>query len=92
MVSLLACKHYKYSDKYTVITQGDNMPWNGWLKAYKGNILIYNSYITGLFSSYLYHLKNSPECRKEVGVSLSDILEFIDEMEREWEHITRRDC
>jgi len=91
-MSLVACEHFKFFNKYTIIVQADYRPWNAWVKVFQGNRLIYKSYITGLFSSYLYHLKNSPECRKEIGVSLADVIEWIGEMEREWEAVVKSDC
>jgi len=91
-MSLVACEHFKYGKKETIIVQGDYRPWNAWVKVFQGNRLIYKSYETGLFEQYLLHLEKSRKCREEVGVSLSFIYEKLREIKREWEAVVKSDC
>jgi DNA-binding transcriptional MerR regulator len=65
--------------------------WNAWIEVYENDKLIFRTHETGLFDRYLRHLLNQEECRKEVGISISEIKKMLEEIEKEWKAVTS-DC
>jgi len=84
-MGLRACKHYRkrFGDE-TYIVQSYGLPWNAWVEVYEGDRLVYSTHVTGLFSEYLQHLLENPECREEVGISEKAVKELLREIEETW--------
>jgi hypothetical protein len=48
-----------------------------------------STFRTGGFIDYLQHLRDNPECRGEVGITLEEVSRLLKEIEDEWKEATR---
>lgn len=80
-----ACEHYKKFGLPTDICMSEN-PWNAWVKVYDfSGELCYNSFETGLFTEYVEHLLENPDCAEEVGYDLDTLREIAKSIEEAWQ-------
>jgi hypothetical protein len=85
-----ACRHFKKAyGQETEIIRSNGYPWNAWVAVYRGDQLIHKSFETGLRWDYLTHLAKNPECIKEIGVSLEEVNQFLEEIIKEWEKVNK---
>jgi len=73
MKKLKACKHFKlYEFDDTYVKPVPGYPWSARLES--GHIEVYK---TAFYGDYLIHLRDSPNCREEIGVDLKEINSMI---------------
>jgi len=79
---LKLCKHYKVygSDVEEYLVE---YGYDAWHRAYKNGKLIYSFFEAGLFLDYLYHLEDSEDCRRDVGLSLDQVRGMLRELEED---------
>jgi hypothetical protein len=80
-----ACVHFtREGDTYISFSEG--YQWNAWITVEDPSTgrLLYQSFQTGLMAQYLEHLRDSPECRKEVKVSKRWVDTYLKDIEETW--------
>ena len=83
-MSIPLCKHYSSAAQGWLICS-EGHPWNGWKLEYdERGALVYSSFVTGLRWDYLSHLKESPACREQAGLSLEEVERLLQLIEEEW--------
>jgi len=79
MKKLKACKHYKLTGIYdTFVIPISGYPWSAFLEDDLVQV-----YKTAFYGDYLIHLRDSPNCREEIGVDLKEINSMIEVIKQE---------
>jgi len=82
-----ACVHFTREGE-TYISFSNGYEWNAWVTVEDSSgRLLYESFETGLMARYLEHLRDNPECRKEVKVSLRWVDACLKDIEETWKSI-----
>jgi hypothetical protein len=81
-----ACPHFSRREGDTYISFSDGYEWNAWVTVEDPSTgrLLYETFETGLMARYLEHLRDNPECRKEVKVSLKWVTTHLEDIEETW--------
>ena len=80
-----ACVHFSRPEGETYIFFSNGYEWNAWVEVVDSSgHLLYNSFETGLMARYLEHLRDNPECRKEIKVSKRWVDTYLKDIEETW--------
>ena len=78
-------KHLNLPEDVVAIHQSSGHPWNGWLEYEQG----FYDFWAGLFDKVIQHLLKCEACREEAGLTLEEVKELAERIDREWEVMTR---
>lgn len=83
-MKMKACIHFKSPLGNTYLHQG-SCPCDAWVYVYdESGKLVYSSFETCEFFSFLQHLLDNRNCRKEVGITKKEVLRQLSNINREW--------
>ena len=66
------------------IVRSNGYPWNGWIEDENG----FAEFRAGIFWQALEHIQTCQKCREACGFSLERVVQFLKEIEEEWNSVT----